>query len=111
MLITKILNLAEYLCDAMKNGMEERLSPEIASDVLWFLQSWAGSYLFLNENDDIVIPSLLKSAFGEATPCGTFLIGVALDVAETSLSRMPSEPAVAIDSVQVFLKIFLKDSR
>ena len=111
MLLTKILNLAEYLCDAMKNGMEQSLSPEIASDVLWFLQCWSSSYLYLDDKDDTVIPDLFKSSFGGSTPCGTFLVGITLDIAETNLLHMQAEPAVALDSVQVFLKIFLKDSR
>ena len=111
MLITKILNLSEYLCDAMKNGLEQTLSPEIASDVLWFLQCWSSSFLFLKEDEASGTPDVFKLAFGESTPCGTFLIGVVLDIAETSLLHMQAEPAVAIDSVQVFIKIFLKDSR
>ena len=94
----------------MKNGMEQALSPEIASDVLWFLQCWSSSFLFLKEEES-VIPEVFKSVFGESTPCGNFLVGVSLDMAETNLLHMQAEPAVAIDSVQVFIKIFLRDSR
>jgi len=111
LLITKILNLAEFICNVMKNGMEESLSPEIAGDVLWFLQCWSSSYLFIVKNDDAIIPDVFKSAFGESTPCGTFLIGVVLDIVETNLLHMQAEPSVAIDSVQVLIKMFLRDSR
>eukprot|EP00795_Rhopilema_esculentum_P017243 gene17243-8804_t len=110
-LISEVFRLAEYICGVLKSGMGNILSPEIASDTLWFLHCWSSSYLFPDSEEDNVIPELFKSSFGVSSQCGRIMLGFAMDAAETNLTYMPEEPTVAFDSVQLLLKIFSKDSR
>ena len=111
-LVSEILKLAEYICEALKGGLSEKISPEIASDVLWFLQSFSSSYLFLNDkNNDIRIPEVFENTFGEASPCATQLISIILNITETNLMCLSAEPEVTKDGVQLLLKLFAVDGR
>ncbi len=96
---------------ALKNNLSLIISPEVASDLLWFLKCWTSAYLFIKEKDDTNLPRIFKSAFSESSACGKQIAGLILDVVETNLMFLSAEQAVADDAVRLLLKFVHSDTR
>ncbi len=110
-LITRIINLADIVTQALKSNLCEAVSPEIVSDILWLLQCFTTAYLFVKETDDNKLPDVLKNTFSHHSSCGKQLVGLNLDIAETCLMCMTAEESVAEDSVQLLLRLVRCNSR
>eukprot|EP00794_Sanderia_malayensis_P000268 gene268-890_t len=110
-LMTRIFNLATIINKALMNNMAHIISPEIASDLLYFLQCWTTAYLFPKQSDDARLPACFESAFCESTSCGKQIVGLILDVVECHLTYLAAEQSVATDAAQLLLKLVQSDNR
>ena len=110
-LLSRIFSLADVMVQALRSNLSQMISPEVASDLLWFLQCWTTAYLFTEETSETKLPDLFKNAFGKSCACAKQLVGLILDTAETHLVCLSSEKTVAEDSVQLLLKLVLSESR
>jgi hypothetical protein len=61
-LVNTVIELSVYESSCITANLSDRLSPQVAATISWFLKRWADTYLMMREEDyDIVSESLLSN--------------------------------------------------
>ena len=110
-LISRVLVLAKVGTNALNSNLSDVISPEVAGDLLWFMQRWTLAYLYPMEKDQPTVNGILKATFGKGSESGNRLIRLVLETAEVNLVGWSAEATVAEDAVQLLLKLVKSDSR
>lgn len=104
-LITSVFRLCDVENNAFNCGMKEFLSPEVSSDIMWFLTNWAEPYLFMQTEYYSVRSQPLESAFGAETPGGTWTLNFLLNKVCENVKNYPTEVNVVKDSIKLFVSL------
>lgn len=108
-LAAAVFRLSEIERRAVGAGFKSLLSPEISSDVMWFLRRWTLTYLAGQENLYSDMSLAILAAFGQNTEGAAWTISFLLEKIISNLTAMNSEPSVVQDTVN--LLVALVDSK
>lgn len=105
-LITAVFRLCEIENNAIEYKMKDFLSPEVSSDIMWFLNHWSEAYLFmLAEYYPNHISETFQTAFGLDTPGGNWTLNFILNKICINVQNFATESNVIKDSVGLFVSL------
>lgn len=104
-LVAAIFRLCEMENKAIEYKMQEFLSPEVSSDIMWFLNSWAEAYLFMLPEYYAALSESLQTAFGLETAGGNWTLNFILNKICVNVRNFSTEAGVVNDSVTLFVSL------
>lgn len=104
-LIAAVFRLCEIENNAIESEIKCALSPEVSSNIMWFLKMWSESYLLMLAIHYEKISEPLKAAFGLDTPCANWVIGYILKKICINVQSFYSEKEVIDQSIKLFLSL------
>lgn len=104
-LVTAIFRLCEMENKVITFNMKDFLSPEVMSNVCWFIKCWSESYLFMDTDLYTNLSPILSNAFGLDTPGGNWILNFILDKVCINVKHFSSETTVIKDTVALFVSI------
>lgn len=104
-LITAIFRLCDIENNAIEYKMKDFLSPEVSSDIMWFLNQWSEAYLFMLTEYYPNLSETLQTAFGLDTPGGNWTLNFILNKICVNVQNFPTEVTIVKDSVGLFVSL------
>lgn len=104
-LITAVFRLCEIENNAIEYKMRDFLSPEVSSDIMWFLNQWSEAYLFMLTEYYPNLSETLQTAFGLDTPGGNWTLNFILNKICINVQNFATEPSIVKDSVGLFVSL------
>lgn len=105
-LLTAVFRICEIENNAIEYKMKDFLSPEVSSDIMWFLNQWSEAYLFmLAEYYPNNLSETLQTAFGLDTPGGNWTLNFILNKICINVQNFATETNVIKDSVGLFVSL------
>lgn len=104
-LVTAVFRLCEMENRVITFNMKDFLSPEVMSNVCWFIKCWSESYLFMDPDLYTNLSPILLSAFGLDTPGGNWILNFILDKVCINVKHFSGEANVIKDTVALFVSI------
>lgn len=104
-LVTAVFRLCDIENNAIEYKMKDFLSPEVSSDIMWFLNLWSEAYLFMLTEYYANLSETLQTAFGLDTPGGNWTLNFILNKICVNVQNFPTEVTVVKDSVGLFVAL------
>ncbi|XP_059177669.1 exportin-4-like isoform X2 [Physella acuta] len=110
-LITAVFRLCEVENRAVDAKLNEFLSPQVGSTIMWFLERWADAYVLHDEMDYTEMSLMLATAFGMDTEGVKWTVNFILQKIFSTLSVWGSEPALISDTLELLIDMAEQSSR
>lgn len=104
-LVAAVFRLCEIENKAIEYKMTQFLSPEVSSNIMWFLNMWSEAYLFMLSEYYATISETLQTAFGLDTPGGNWTLNFILNKICVNVQNLTSEETVVNDSIALFVSL------
>lgn len=104
-LVTAVFRLCDIENKAIEYKMKDFLSPEVSSDIMWFLNQWSEAYLFMLQDYYTNLSETLQTAFGLDTPGGNWTLNFVLNKICINVQNFSTEVGVVKDSVGLFVSL------
>ncbi|XP_012525953.1 exportin-4 isoform X2 [Monomorium pharaonis] len=104
-LIAGIFRLCTIEKTAMSIHLENILSPELSSTIIWFLHRWSEMYLLPTEDCYSELSTTLLHAFGEDSPGALWSINFLLDKVICNINAFKSEPALIDKTIKLLISL------
>lgn len=104
-LVAAVFRLCETENKAIEYKMTQFLSPEVSSNIMWFLNMWSEAYLFMLSEYYATISETLQTAFGLDTPGGNWTLNFVLNKICVNVQNFTSEQTVVNDSIALFVSL------
>lgn len=104
-LITAVFRLCDIENNAIEYKMKDFLSPEVSSDIMWFLNQWSEAYLFMLTEYYPNLSETFQTAFGLDTPGGNWTLNYILNKICVNVQNFPTEVTIVKDSVGLFVSL------
>lgn len=104
-LVTAVFRLCDIENNAIEYKMKHFLSPEVSSDIMWFLNLWSEAYLFMLTEYYANLSKTLQTAFGLDTPGGNWTLNYILNKICVNIRNFPTEVEIVKDSVALFVSL------
>lgn len=104
-LIAAVFRLCEIENNAIEYKMGDFLSPEVSSDIMWFLSHWSEAYLFLLPEYYAIQSGTFQTAFGLDTPGGNWTLNFILNKICINTRNFSTEESIVKDSVELFVSL------
>lgn len=104
-LITAVFRLCDIENNAIEYKMKDFLSPEVSSDIMWFLNQWSEAYLFMLHECYANLSETMQTAFGLDTPGGNWTLNFILNKICINVQNFSTEATIVKDSVGLFVSL------
>lgn len=104
-LVTAVFRLCDIENNAIEYKMKDFLSPEVSSDIMWFLSLWSEAYLFMLNEYYTNLSETLHTAFGIDTPGGNWTLNYILNKVCVNVQNFPNEVDVVKNSIGLFVSL------
>lgn len=104
-LITSIFRLCTIEKTAISIHLENILSPELSSTIIWFLHRWSEIYLLPTEDYYSELSTTLLHAFGEDGPGALWSMNFLLDKVICNINAFKSEPALIDETIKLLISL------
>lgn len=104
-LVTAVFRLCDIENNAIEYKMKDFLSPEVSSDIMWFLNQWSEAYLFMLAEYYTNLSETFQTAFGLDTPGGNWTLNYILNKICMNVQNFPTEVTIVKDSVGLFVSL------
>lgn len=104
-LVAAVFRLCDIENNAIEYKMKDFLSPEVSSDIMWFLGLWSETYLFMLTEYYTNLSESLHTAFGLDTPGGNWTLNCILNKICVNVQNFPNEVDVVKNSVGLFVSL------
>ncbi|XP_055625763.1 exportin-4-like isoform X3 [Toxorhynchites rutilus septentrionalis] len=111
--VIRLIAAGFRLCELEKSAIEVRMnqfiSPELSTTVVWFLRRWSDAYLMpLNEDS---VSMIFKEAFGAGSPGSVWVINYLLNKICLNAQYMRAEQTVIDETCELFLVLLRRKNR
>ncbi|CAL1532791.1 unnamed protein product [Lymnaea stagnalis] len=110
-LITAVFRLCEVENRAIDAKLNEFLSPQIGSTIMWFLERWSDAYLLHDENDYTEMSLALATAFGMDTEGIKWTINFIMQKILATLAIWGSELNLISDTLELLIDMAEQSTR
>lgn len=110
-LVTGIFRLCTIEKTAISIHLENMLSPELSSTIIWFLHRWSEMYLLPTEDYYLELSTTLLHAFGEDSPGALWAMNFLLDKVICNINAFKSEPALIDETIKLLISLVNSRSR
>ncbi|XP_031622473.1 exportin-4-like [Contarinia nasturtii] len=104
-LISSVFRLCDIENNAIEYKMGDFLSPEVTSDIMWFLNQWSEAYLFMLTEYYPNLSETLQTSFGLDTPGGNWTLNFILNKICINVRSFATEETIVKDSVGLFVSL------
>ena len=104
-LVCRVISLAEMERRVMESNLGELLSPEVASNVLWFLHRWAQSFFIMNEEYNSFVSPCFIASWGINSPTSAVAQTALFRRIREDLTRFSSETDVIKEAINLLLAL------
>ncbi|XP_018403866.1 PREDICTED: exportin-4-like [Cyphomyrmex costatus] len=104
-LITGVFRLCTIEKTAISIHLENILSPELSSTIIWFLHRWSEIYLLPNEGYYNELSTTLLHAFGDDSPGASWSMNFLLDKIICNINAFKSEPALIDETIKLLISL------
>ncbi|XP_071566040.1 exportin-4 [Temnothorax nylanderi] len=104
-LITGVFRLCTIEKTAISIHLENILSPELSSTIIWFLHRWSEIYLLPTETYYSELSTTLLHAFGEDSPGALWSMNFLLDKIICNINAFKSEPALVDETIKLLISL------
>lgn len=102
-LIADVFRLCAIEKTAISIHLENILSPELSSTIIWFLLKWSKSYFVPNEVYYSEISPTILQAFGEDSPGASWTMNFLLEKVVCNINAFKSEPALIEGTINLLI--------
>jgi len=110
-LIAGVFRLCTIEKTAISIHLENILSPELSSTIIWFLHRWSEIYLFPIEDYYTELSTTLLHAFGDDTPGAVWSMNFLLDKIICNINAFKSEPALIDETIKLLISLVNSQTR
>ncbi|XP_018372809.1 PREDICTED: exportin-4-like [Trachymyrmex cornetzi] len=110
-LVTGIFRLCTIEKTAISIHLENILSPELSSTIIWFLHRWSEVYLIPNENYYNELSTTLMHAFGDDGPGALWSMNFLLDKIICNINAFKSELALIDETIKLLISLVKSRAR
>lgn len=112
-LVIRLIAAGFRLCELEKSivevGMQDFISPELSTSLVWFMRRWSDAYLMpLNEESGITV---FNEAFGEDSPGSMWVINYLLNKICLNAQYLGAEQNVIDETCELFLVLLRRRNR
>ncbi|KAL0106779.1 hypothetical protein PUN28_015377 [Cardiocondyla obscurior] len=104
-LITAVFRLCTIEKTAISIHLENILSPELSSTIIWFLHRWSEIYLLPTEDYYSELSTTLLHAFGEDGPGALWSMNFLLDKVICNINAFKSEPTLIDETIKLLISL------
>lgn len=104
-IISAVLRLAEVENKTIEYKMSLCLSTEVTTDIIWLINFWSESYLFMSTEYYTTMSETLKTAFGADTPGGKWMLDYILNKICINVQNFSTENNIVQKSVGLFVSL------
>ncbi|XP_011873971.1 PREDICTED: exportin-4-like isoform X2 [Vollenhovia emeryi] len=104
-LITGVFRLCTIEKTAISIHLENILSPELSSTIIWFLHRWSQIYLLPTEDYYSELSTTLLHVFGEDGPGALWSMNFLLDKVICNINAFKSEPALIDETIKLLISL------
>jgi len=110
-LVTGIFRLCTIEKTAISIHLENILSPELSSTIIWFLHRWSEIYLIPNEDHYNELSTTLLHAFGDDSPGALWSMNFLLDKIICNINAFKSEPTLIDETIKLLISLVKSRAR
>lgn len=110
-LIYNALQLSELEIQMHSSKMLRNASPQVASTLMWFLNEFSRSYLFMNEKKYEQLSPILQIIYGQDTECAILLSNYLLRKIYSNFYIWSSETSVTLQTAKLFYSLVKNSDR
>lgn len=103
-MVAAVFRICEIENKAIEANMKSVLSPEICTNIMWFLSIWSESYLLISD-EYYEISESLQSAFGRDTPGGNWTMGFILNKISINVRNFYMEKQLVDTSTEILVAL------
>jgi len=104
-LIADVFRLCTIEKTAISIHLENILSPELSSTIIWFLHRWSEIYLFPIEDYYTELSTTLLHAFGDDSPGAVWSMNFLLDKIICNINAFKSEPTLIDETIKLLISL------
>ncbi|KAH9500213.1 Exportin-4 [Bulinus truncatus] len=110
-LITAVFRMCEVENRAIEAKLNDFLSPQVGSTIMWFLERWSDAYLLHDEMEYAEMSLALATSFGMDTDGVRWTVNFILQKIVATLSVWGSEPQLISDTLELLIDMAEQRSR
>nr|KAI8759106.1 exportin-4 [Biomphalaria glabrata] len=110
-LIASIFRMCEVENQAIEAKLNEFLSPQVSSTIMWYLERWSDAYLLHDEMEYTEMSLALAASFGMDTDGVKWTVNFILQKIVATLSVWGSEPQLISDTLELLIDMAEQRSR
>lgn len=104
-LVSAVFRLCEIENKAIEFKMNLCLSTEVTCDLMWFINFWAESYLFMLNEYYSTMSETLQTSFSADTPGGKWTLDFILNKICVNVQNFSSENGIINESIGLFVSL------
>lgn len=109
--VAVMLRLCHISLEAANGNMLHRLSPEILSDLIYFLAHWAKTYIFFDESYYDEISPIFSAAYGRDSSGARWCVDYVISFVCSVLQLWSAEASLLTSAADLLMVLVKKDTR